>query len=266
MQLKTSFKISSNIFKKSVFKKSVFFAIITLIIFILSLTSESKLTIAESIAGSLNPTQAKRDDGSAEKIIYLTFDDGPSYKVTDKLLAILKEKDVKATFFVVGQEIKGREDILKRIAESGNAIGLHTYSHNYKKIYKNNDAFLDEINRTRELVRDITGVDSTIIRFPWGSRNHLNKELLKSLHENDYKIYDWTTSIEDGVNPKMSPYNLYRRSISEKDTVILLMHCNYNNKNTCVALSDIIDYYKKQNYEFRCITPDTPELYFTIKK
>ena len=66
-----------------------------------------------------------------EKIVYLTFDDGPTPKITEDILDVLQAKNVKATFFVVGKEIKGRENILKRIYEEGHGIGLHTYSHNF---------------------------------------------------------------------------------------------------------------------------------------
>ena len=80
--------------------------------------------------------QTYNEDYANKKIIYLTFDDGPSSKVTDGVLDVLKEKDVKATFFLIGNQIKDREDVVKRIHNEGHGIGLHTYNHKFKYVYR----------------------------------------------------------------------------------------------------------------------------------
>nr|WP_246582609.1 polysaccharide deacetylase family protein [Clostridium mobile] len=208
-------------------------------------------------------------DEHVNKPVYLTFDDGPTYVVTNKLLDILKEHDVKATFFVVGKEIEDKEDILKRIYDEGHSIGLHTYSHDFNKIYKSDDIFIEEMLKTQKKVKEITGYTSNIIRFPGGSSKHLSTELLEKLHQNNFKIYDWNVNISDGVNPNLTIDQLAsnaKKNSKNYSRLIILMHCNFNNKNTAKALPKIIEYYKDLGYEFETITEDTKEYYYKIKK
>ena len=205
---------------------------------------------------------------SKEKVIYLTFDDGPSCKVTNHVLDILKENDVNATFFLIGNQIKVNEDIVKRIYSEGNGIGLHTYTHKINKIYSSDDAFIQEMIQCRNEVNRVIGVSPNIIRFPCGSDKRLNKNNLKKLHDKGFKIYDWDLDNTDGMNPKLCPDTLYRKAIKgceNRNSIILLLHCTDMQKNTCKALPEIIKYYKSKGYEFRVITEDTPELFFHMK-
>jgi peptidoglycan-N-acetylglucosamine deacetylase len=202
-----------------------------------------------------------------KKVIYLTFDDGPSYKVTNKILDILKEKEVKVTFFVIGNQIEDREDTLKRINNEGHSIGLHTFSHKYNCVYCSEDIFIKEMVDCRNEINRVTGTSPNIIRFPGGSYKHLNKKYLKRLHDNDFKIYDWNADSTDGLNPKLAPSKIYRKATKGSEdlqTINLLMHCTDMHKNTCEALPKIIDYYKEQGYEFKTIEEDTPEMYFRV--
>lgn len=124
-----------------------------------------------------------------KSIVYLTFDDGPIPKVTDAILDVLKDYNIKGTFFVVGKEVDGREKILCRIYDEGHSIGLHTYSHNSKKIYSSEHAFIEEMLKTRKKVKDVIGCDVNIIRFPWGTYNkyyHINNHMINSLHQNNF--------------------------------------------------------------------------------
>lgn len=203
-----------------------------------------------------------------KKIIYLTFDDGPSYKVTDNILDILKENKVKATFFLIGNQIKNREDVVKRIYNEGNSIGLHSYTHNYKKIYCSEDKFIKEMFNCRNEINKVVGISPNIIRFPGGSYKKLNKAFLKRLHDKNFKVYDWNLDSSDGLKPKASLDELYANSIKgieEKERLILLLHCTDAHQNTCRVLPKIISYYKSKGYEFKLITEETKELYAPIK-
>lgn len=214
-------------------------------------------------------TEKVSNNDNNKKIIYLTFDDGPSYKVTNNVLDILKENEVKATFFLIGNQIKDKEDVVKRIYDGGHSIGLHTYTHNFRKIYCDEDKFIQEMMSCRSEIEEVIGIAPNIIRFPGGSYKHLSKSYLKKLHDNNFRVYDWNLDNCDGLNPKIQPYNLYTKAIrgSDKmDNIILLMHCTDMNKNTCSALPQIISYYKERGYEFKLITDDTAELYFPMKK
>jgi peptidoglycan/xylan/chitin deacetylase (PgdA/CDA1 family) len=215
-------------------------------------------------------TKALEKDEDIEKVVYLTFDDGPSYIVTPRVLDILKEKDIKATFFVVGNKIQYRENILKRIKEEGHSIGLHTYTHKYKLIYSSYDNFIKEMEDTAEEVNRVLGYRPLAIRFPTGSKPHLNEELLERLHEKNYKIYDWNASLSDGINYNTPTVKLVKEAAKiigrNNSKIFLLLHCDQTNKNTAKALPTIIDYYKDLGYEFKVIDENTPEYYFRFKK
>lgn len=203
------------------------------------------------------------------KIIYLTFDDGPSSTVTKDILDILKEQNIKASFFIIGYKIEGREDLLKRMHNEGHSVGLHTYTHKCNVIYSSENSFLEEMTKTENEVKKILGFSPKIIRFPTGSKNHLTTSLLEKLHTNEYKIYDWNLSLSDGINyrtPVDKLYNEATRKCVNPNKIFLLAHCDGTNENTCKVLPKIIKHYKDCGYEFKAITENTPEYYFRISK
>lgn len=205
----------------------------------------------------------------SNKKVYLTFDDGPIPCITEKLLLVLKDNNVKATFFVVGKEIIGREDLLIKIKENGHSLGLHTYSHNFKKIYSSENAFVDEMLKTQSLIEEISGTKPEILRFPGGSSRHLTTSLYNKLHENNLKVYDWNIDLLDGINGELPPHIIIKNGEKFKDDfnrIIILAHCNSNNNNTIKALPEIISFYRSKGYEFCPITKDTDEYYYRIKK
>lgn len=233
-------------------------------------------TYKQTVMGIVQPTNKTNRDistsikniNSEKKIIYLTFDDGPSI-ITDKVLDILKENNVKATFFIIGNQINGFENVIKRINDDGHSFGLHTYTHKFKRIYSSRDTFIKEMLQCRSEINKLTGVSSNIIRFPGGSSKRLTSAYLNKLHSYNFKIYDWNMVTLDGINPKTSSNRLYRdatKDDKDQSSIILLLHCDYMHKNTCKALPDIIKYYKAKGYEFKTISNNTPELYFPIKK
>ncbi|MBP2033634.1 peptidoglycan/xylan/chitin deacetylase (PgdA/CDA1 family) [Clostridium algifaecis] len=212
------------------------------------------------------PTKVYSKD---QKLIYLTFDDGPGYNVTENILDILKSENVKATFFVIGSKIPGRESTLNRMKSEGHSIGLHTYSHEYRKIYKNNESFINEMNAAGNTIKNVTGISSKIIRFPSGSNGHMNEALLNELHSMNYKVFDWNLCLSDGINHNTPVSKLYREGTEKcvnPSRIFLLAHCGAENKNTCTVLPQIIKYYKNLGYEFRPITDTTPEYHFRISK
>ena len=253
---------------KNKLKFFLFFANILFAIFLFeedvsSMSASSNITTIKNLNTNVEVTSDRK------KVLYLTFDDGPNNKITNKVLDILKEKEVKATFFLIGSQIEGQEDVVKRINDEGHSIGLHTYTHKYKSIYGNEDTFIQEMIDCRNEINKVVGISPNIIRFPGGSYKHLNNNFLKKLHANNFKIYDWNLDNTDGLNPKLSPYKLYRKAIKgSKDmrTIILLMHCTDIHKNTCEALPQIIEYYKSQGYEFKTITERYTRIIFSNDK
>ena len=205
-----------------------------------------------------------------QKTIYLTFDDGPSNS-TEKILDILKEENVKATFFIINADEK-YDSVIKRAYDEGHTIGLHSYSHKYKSIYKSEEAFFDDLELINDKVRKITGYPANIIRFPGGSSNTISRisrglmtKLSVSTKEKGYIYYDWNIASND--TSSISSKKVYKNVISglKYNTNIVLMHDFANNKKTINALRDIIQYGKKNGYEFDKITEMTPQIKHEIR-
>jgi peptidoglycan/xylan/chitin deacetylase (PgdA/CDA1 family) len=229
------------------------------------------LCILVTCIGIVTYGMEKTGTNQSEKIVYLTFDDGPIPKITERILDVLKEENVKATFFVVGKEIPKREQILRRIDEEGHTIGLHTYSHKFKHIYSSQTAFIEEMEQTSALINQVLGkeLNTKIIRFPGGSKGNLNESFYQLLTQKGYKIFDWNVNLEDGINPNLSPSRLLanvKKSKNQDSIKIILAHTNSNNKNTCIALPSIIQHYKKQGYTFKAIDETTVPYFYKYKK
>jgi peptidoglycan/xylan/chitin deacetylase (PgdA/CDA1 family) len=206
---------------------------------------------------------------ASEKVIYLTFDDGPGGKTTTRILDTLKDENVPGTFFVIGDQIDNQEDIILRMKNEGHSIGLHSFSHNRNILYRSSGDFIAEMEKVQKRLYDVTGENYYILRFPFGCNNmtyKLTSGMVDAVHTSSFKIYDWTQDTLDGANPTSSPSTILQRAISDKDTVILLMHCAKNNKNSAAALPGIIKYYKDHGYTFKKITPDTKEIYKITKR
>lgn len=191
-----------------------------------------------------------------KKMAYLTFDDGPSYNTT-QILKVLKQYDVKATFFILGSTIteEGKE-CLKTMAEEGHAIGIHTYSHKSENIYSSVEAFLEDFNLAYQLIYDTTGVKPNIFRFPWGSVNSYNKkirnELIEEMERRGFTYYDWNVDSKDSVgNP--DEYKITRNIVKDLDKYnnpIILLHDASVNKRTVKTLPLIIEKLKEQGFDF----------------
>lgn len=204
------------------------------------------------------------DGADGRKIAYLTFDDGPSDTVTPIILDILKEEDVKATFFILGQALEKNDtnkELLKREVLEGHAIGNHTYSHNYKYLYPNGtvnvDNFMVDVEKNDYLFKSILGNDfhTRSIRFPGG---HMSWKGMKPLDDilsaKDYHQVDWNTLPKDSEGQRKNASQLVQeliKTVSGREKAIILMHDNYGKEETAKALPEMIKYLKEQGYEFR---------------
>lgn len=191
-----------------------------------------------------------------KKIAYLTFDDGPSEN-TWKILDILKEHNVKATFFVLGGTANEEEkECLKVMAQDGHTIGIHTYSHNYKMIYSSVEGFLDDFNQAFEMIYETTGVKPSIFRFPWGSVNSYNKnirsELIAEMERRGFTYYDWNVDSRDSVGTP-SEYRIKKnisKGLEKYNNPIILLHDASVNKQTVKILPAVIEMLKDAGFEF----------------
>lgn len=195
--------------------------------------------------------------------IYLTFDDGPKNGTTNVILDILKEEGVKATFFVTNS---GPDELIKRAYDEGHTIALHTASHNYSIVYASVDSYFNDLNIVSERVKNITGVESKIIRFPGGSSNTVSRKyssgimsyLTSEVLKRGYRYYDWNVSSGDaaGGSPTASMiYDNVVSNLSKNRVNMVLMHDIKT--YTRDALRDIIRYGKENGYVFDKITQDT---------
>ncbi len=197
---------------------------------------------------------------SDEKKAYLTFDDGPTSKATGKILDVLKNENVKATFFVVGKHVKEYPELVKREYEEGHYIANHGYNHNNTLLYKSMKNFENEIVSTDLEISKAIGVEnysSHIFRFPNGYMSHIyttqKKEALKVLRDLDYVYVDWNCLNKDSER-KQSNYQLVnnlKRTAKDKGTLIILMHDTADVNKTYNILSESISYLRSQGYEFR---------------
>lgn len=202
--------------------------------------------------------------------VYLTFDDGPGI-YTDEILSILKENDVKATFFVTSQFPK-YQYLIKKEYEDGHTVGLHTYSHKWS-IYDSVDAYLDDFNKILEVVKKETGTEPKYFRFPGGSSNTVSishhkgimTELAALLESKGYVYFDWTFDSGDTNkknNSKEAILNNVKAYLKGDGDYIILMHDI--KKNTLLALPEIIKYCKQNGYTFKRIDENTPVKHFQI--
>ena len=204
---------------------------------------------------------------SNEGVIWLTFDDGPSANITPKVLDILKKENVKATFFVINYS-DSNEHLLKRIVAEGHTIGIHGYSHEYSKIYKSKETFMNNVLTLQDRIFKSTGVKSMYIRFPGGSSNTVSRkyckgimtELTKEMLAKGFKYYDWNISSGDagGAKNAKDVYKNVTKNLSKKRGNMVLMHDFGGNKKGLEALPEIIKYAKKEGYTFAKIDDDTP--------
>ena len=218
----------------------------------------------QNTANTSTTTEKKK---STEGVIWLTFDDGPSANITPKVLDILKKENIKATFFVINYS-DSNEHLIKRIVEEGHTIGIHGYSHEYSKIYKSKETFMNNVLTLQDRIFKSTGVKSMYIRFPGGSSNTVSRkyckgimtELTKEMLAKGYKYYDWNISSGDagGAKNAKDVYKNVTKNLSKKRGNMVLMHDFGGNKKGLEALPEIIKYAKKEGYTFSKIDDDTP--------
>ncbi|MCI9274359.1 MAG: polysaccharide deacetylase [Clostridiales bacterium] len=208
-----------------------------------------------------------------DRVIYLTFDDGPSPN-TDIILDVLKENGIKATFFVTAQNpSEANMNRMKRIVEEGHAIGVHTYTHNFREVYASVEAYLDDFNKMYEKVVEVTGVKPTVFRFPGGSNASYNKairdDLVKEMTRRGFTFFDWNIDSSDATGNNIPADKIVSHTLSTSQGFqhgIVLMHDLGTKKSTADALPRIIAGLKEQGYTFDKITDKTPSVNFLPKQ
>ena len=200
-------------------------------------------------------------------MVYLTFDDGPSTSITPRILDILKEKNVKATFFILDYG-EVTEHLVKRAAEEGHTIAIHSKSHDYPVCYASPESYLDGLEYMKDKIKKSTGIETKIIRFPGGSSNTVSRKyspgvmstLVRETLQRGYRYFDWNVSSGDagGAHTSDEVYNNVTDGLKKERSNIVLMHDFSGNTKTMEALPAIIDYARSNGYSFDRITEKTP--------
>lgn len=191
------------------------------------------------------------------KVVYLTFDDGPSPQVTPRVLDILKANNIKATFFTIGKMDQYNPKILLREKNEGHVIGNHSYSHDYGSVYKNAASFHEEIEHTTKIINSILGSSYKVhlVRMPGGSFGK-SKVFMDEVGVMGYNYVDWNCLSRDAEGKKLSAQEEFNNIVQTSkgiNQVIILMHDAGAQTNTPAALTMTINYFKSQGYEFKTL-------------
>lgn len=209
-----------------------------------------------------------------QKQIYLTFDDGPSQN-TDEILDILKEYDVKATFFVLGKTDERSVKAYQRIVAEGHTLAMHSYSHKYDEIYESKESFAEDLTMLQDYLYQITGIWPRFYRFPGGSSNTVSKvdiqEFIAYLNENGITYFDWNIASGDAVSGQFSKEAIVENCVTKLDSTnecMILMHDAAEKKTTVEALPEIIQIIQDRgDAVFLPITDETvPVQHITAKQ
>ncbi|MDO4303010.1 MAG: N-acetylmuramoyl-L-alanine amidase [Bacillota bacterium] len=223
------------------------------------LSSEYQEQIAEGIVNGI-------DLFFHPKTMYLTFDDGPSEECTDMVLNILRERNVKATFFLIGEYVEKYPEVAKRIVEEGHTVGIHCYRHDYGILYESVDSYLEDFQKAYDIVKETTGVETRLFRFPGGSVNAYNKDvcedIIKEMTRRGYIYFDWNASLEDAAGD-YQPEELIanaRETALDRKRVVMLAHDRVY--NTALCLDRLLSQFPE--YKMEVLSPDVEPVQFAL--
>ena len=194
------------------------------------------------------------------RVCCLTFDDGPSPN-TDRVLDILDRYGIKATFFVVGRTGAADQERMRRIVASGHTIAMHSWSHDYNKVYASVEDFLGEFDQLYHWIYQVTGVYPSVFRFPGGSINSydrgLYQEIIAEMTRRGFVYFDWNASAQDATVTPCAPADIAADCLkgAGRDLVVVLAHDSAARGTTVDALPAVIEGYQAAGYTFSPLHP-----------
>ncbi len=218
---------------------------------------DTEKTVIEEVYDD-TPLETTSKAEKSLKTAYLTFDDGPSLDVTPQILDILKEHNIKATFFIIGSQAEANPELILRIKDEGHMISNHTYSHDYSYLYANPRNFLDDIKKTEESLKSILGnaFNPSLLRFPGGSHGKGKAHIREAVVKEGYNYIDWNVVSGDAEAVHVSPARQMARikeTLRNQEEAIVLMHDASGKQTTAQVLADIIKYIDSQGYDFKTL-------------
>ncbi|WP_423408195.1 polysaccharide deacetylase family protein [Heyndrickxia sp. MSNUG] len=199
--------------------------------------------------------KAPAEQTTDQKTVYLTFDDGP-HKVSDQILNMLDEYDAKATFFMLDGNMRNFPDAVKRMAQDGHSLGAHGVTHDKTKIYQSPQTVVAEMNQTLNTIKEITGIDTSFIRTPYGSAPYMTDPYKKAVTDKGYQMWDWNIDSKDWY---YRDHRLVDNTISQinsqakkQEPIVILLH---ERQETLAQLPELLKYLKEHNYSFKALEP-----------
>lgn len=208
---------------------------------------------AEALAKQKEAAILKEQQQFAQqKVVFLTFDDGPT-PYTNQILDILKANHIHGTFFIVGNNIKGHEDVLKRIVDEGNAVGLHSMTHKTSILFSSPTAYINEFTEEQKLLASI-GINTSISRTPYGSMPYLKQPYRDLVANAHLKLWDWTIDSNDWRYKSNIALTIssVEKQIRRQHEVVLM----HDHQYTTNDLPAIIKLFKDRGYVFEAYNPD----------
>lgn len=222
------------------------------------------LAYASSASGSDEPISAEKN--AQDKVVYLSFDDGPGNHTRD-VLDILRKEQVPATFFVLGEQAERYPELIRALVEDGHALGNHTFNHQYEQLYRDFKVFWKQIKQTEEVLERITGFRPNLVRAPGGTYGHFDQSYFDLLQLGRYTVMDWNVDSGDskrkGVPAKEILKNSTKVPVGAR-SVIVLMHDGGAHAETVKALPGIIKYYRDHGYRFDIMKSSDQPVQFRV--
>jgi peptidoglycan-N-acetylglucosamine deacetylase len=192
--------------------------------------------------------------------VYLTFDDGPNEEMNE-ILDILKEKKVKATFFLIEPQIKQFPKAVMRLVQEGHYPALHSVTHDKMKLYEGDPLNVaNEMEQTRVSLLEVSGIDSRLTRAPYGSHPYMTEAFRDGLVQNEMKMWDWNVDTMDWKYHESNPQLIVEKAINginelkkKNHPIVMLLHVT---KGTVSVLPQIIEYIESEGYPFSAYHPN----------
>ena len=202
---------------------------------------------------------------ASKKTIYLTFDDGPA-AFSGEIIALLEKFHYKATFFMIDGNIRRYPNAVKLMVQSGETVALHSVSHNQKVFYASATSVINELTQNRNTLKEVSGVDSYIMRTPYGSVPGMTAEYRKAVTDNGYLMWDWNIDSKDWYYKDARYVESVKQQLTKlanhNGPIVILMH---ERKETLAHLPALLDYLSKQGYEGKAIDSSMTPVQFTVR-
>lgn len=218
-------------------------------------------TVNDNIITGIDTQDNLAAEGDAHQV-YLTFDCEPSEN-TDALLDELAKYNVKATFFVSGDDSEETKRIYKRIVDEGHTLGMHSYSNQYSTVYVSKDAFYNDYAKLSTLLEETTGQKPLFYRFPGGSGNQITNvdmvEFVRVLNQEQITYFDWNVSAGDAASDYTvdGVVNNVANGVSKYKTSVVLLHDDINKSTTVEAIGPLIERMQEMQAELLPIDENT---------